>query len=120
MVEALLILSVQMLCMPYLCPHGGFLHHCICNGTYNVAPLSKITHKARVKFSVGTYVDMVDCNVAPLTACHLLLDPPWQFDNDTTHGGCSNCYSFVHKGIHHVFKQMLESGIKFEISYYYK
>jgi hypothetical protein len=33
----------------------------------------KITHKARVKFSVGSYIDTVDCNVAPLTACHLLL-----------------------------------------------
>jgi hypothetical protein len=74
----------------------------------------KITHKARVKFSVGTYVDTVDCNVAPLSACHLLLGRPWQFNHDATHGGCSNCYSFVHKGIHHVFKPMLESGIKSE------
>jgi len=29
----------------------------------------KITHKARVKFLVGTYIDTVDCDVAPLTAC---------------------------------------------------
>jgi hypothetical protein len=33
----------------------------------------KITHKVRVKFSVGNYVDIVDCDVAPLSACHLLL-----------------------------------------------
>lgn len=33
----------------------------------------KITHRTRVKFSVGTYVDTVDCDVAPLRACHLLL-----------------------------------------------
>jgi hypothetical protein len=37
----------------------------------------KITHKARVKFLVGTYIDTVDCDVAPLSACHLLLGRPW-------------------------------------------
>jgi hypothetical protein len=33
----------------------------------------KITHKARIEFSVGNYVDTVDCDIAPLSACHLLL-----------------------------------------------
>jgi hypothetical protein len=61
------------------------------------------------KFSVGTYVNTMDYDVAPLSACNLLLGRPWQFDLDATHGCHSNCYSFVHKGIHHVFKSMLES-----------
>jgi hypothetical protein len=52
---------------------------------------------------------------APLIACHLLLGRPWQVDLDATHGGHSNCYSFVHKGIPHVFKPMLESGIKSKV-----
>ena len=72
----------------------------------------KITHIARVKFSMGNYVDSVDCNVAPMSAYHLLLGRPWQFDLDATHGGRSNNYSFVHKGAHHVLKPMLESAIK--------
>ena len=75
----------------------------------------KITHKARVKFSVGTYIDTVDYDVAPLTACHLLLGRPWQFDLDATHGGRSNTYSFVHKGVNHVFKPIPESAIKVEV-----
>jgi hypothetical protein len=37
----------------------------------------KITHKARVKFSIGNYVDTVDCDIAPMSACHLLLGRPW-------------------------------------------
>ena len=45
----------------------------------------KITHKARIKFSVGNYVDSVDCDLAPISACHLLLGRPWQFDLDATH-----------------------------------
>lgn len=47
----------------------------------------KITHKARVKFPVGTYIDTVDFDVATLSACHLLSGRPWQFDLDATHGG---------------------------------
>jgi hypothetical protein len=72
----------------------------------------KITHKVRVKFSIGNYMDTVDCAVAPMSACHLLLGRPWQFDVDATHGGRSNNYSFVHKGVHHVLKPMPESAIK--------
>ena len=72
----------------------------------------KITHRARVKFSIGNYMDTVDCAVAPMSACHLLLGRPWQFDVDATHGGRSNNYSFVHKGVHHILKPMKESDIK--------
>jgi hypothetical protein len=57
----------------------------------------------------------VDCDVAPLSACHLLLGRPWQFDLDAIHGGRSNNYSFVHKGVHHVLKPMLDSAIKVEV-----
>ena len=72
----------------------------------------KITHRATVKFSIGNYMDTVDCAVAPMSACHLLLGRPWQFDVDATHGGRSNNYSFVHKGVHHILKPMKESDIK--------
>jgi len=75
----------------------------------------KITHKARVKFSIGNYVDTVDCDIVKMSACHLLLGRPWQFDLDATHTGCSNNYSFAHKGVCHVLKPMLESAIKAEV-----
>jgi hypothetical protein len=75
----------------------------------------KTTYKARVNFSIGNYVDIVDCTVAPLSACHLLLRRPWQFDLDATHNGHSNKYSFVHKGVHHVLTQMKENDIKAEV-----
>ena len=75
----------------------------------------KITHRVRVKFSVGSYVDIVDCDVAPLSACHLLLGRPWQFDLDAAHGGRSNNYSFMHKGIQHVLKPVSDSAIKAKV-----
>jgi hypothetical protein len=39
----------------------------------NQSGTPKITHKARVHFFVGNYVDTVDCDVAPMSVCHLLL-----------------------------------------------
>jgi hypothetical protein len=70
-----------------------------------------------MSFVVGStiYIDTVDCDVAPLSACHLLLGRPWQFDLDATHGGRSNNYSFVHKGVTHVLKPMPEAAIKAEV-----
>ena len=47
----------------------------------------KITYKAWVKFSIGAYMDSVDCDVVPVSACHLLLGRPWQFDLNATHEG---------------------------------
>jgi hypothetical protein len=67
----------------------------------------KITHKARVKFSVGNYMDTIDCDVVAMSACHLLLGRPWQFDPDATHDGHSNTYSFLHKGMSHLLKPMM-------------
>jgi hypothetical protein len=39
----------------------------------NQSGMLKITHKARVKFSIANYIDTVDCDIAPLSACNLLL-----------------------------------------------
>ena len=60
-------------------------------------------------------MDTGDCDVAPVSACHLLLGRPCQFDLDATHGGRSNYYSFVHKGVHHVLKPMPDNDIKAEV-----
>jgi hypothetical protein len=80
----------------------------------NQSGMLKITHKMRVKFSIANYIDTVDYDVALLSACHLLLRRPCQFDLDATHTGRSNRYSFMHKGIQHVLKLMIESAIKAE------
>ena len=54
-------------------------------------------------------------DVAPMSACHLLLGRPWQFDLDATHAGRSNNYSFVHKGVHHILKPMSDTIIKVDV-----
>jgi hypothetical protein len=75
----------------------------------------KIIHKVRVKFSFGSYIDKVECDVVPMNVCHLLLGRPWEYDLNATYEGRSNHYSFVHKGMHHLLKPMLECAINAEV-----
>ena len=53
-----------------------------------------MTKQVRVSFSIKTYHDEVLCDVAPMSASHLLLGRPWQFDKDVTYNGRKNTYSF--------------------------
>jgi hypothetical protein len=59
---------------------------------------AKVTHTARVYFSIGTYNDYADCDVVPMQACSFLLGRPWEFDTDAIHHGRSNKYTLMHKG----------------------
>jgi hypothetical protein len=75
----------------------------------------KITHKVRVKFLVGSYIDKVECDVVRMDICHLLLGRQWEYDLNVTHEGRSNHYSFVHKGMHHILKPTLECAINVDV-----
>ena len=33
----------------------------------------------KVPFKIEEYVDTVECDVAPMSVCHLLLGRPWQY-----------------------------------------
>jgi hypothetical protein len=65
---------------------------------FNDAGKAKVIHTCRVSFSIGFYAKSVDCDVVPMEACSILLCHPWEFDNDATHHGQSNTYTFMHKG----------------------
>uniref|UniRef100_A0A0D9W2E7 Retrotransposon gag domain-containing protein n=1 Tax=Leersia perrieri TaxID=77586 RepID=A0A0D9W2E7_9ORYZ len=58
----------------------------------------KVTQTSRVSFSIGSYDDSVDYDVVPMQACSFLLGRPWEYENNATHHGRSNKYTFVHKG----------------------
>ena len=36
----------------------------------------KIGYKVNVPFKIGEYIDIVECDVAPMLVCHLLLGRP--------------------------------------------
>jgi hypothetical protein len=58
----------------------------------------KVTKTARIHFSIGSYHDFADFDVAPMDACSLLLGRPWEFDTDAIHYDRSNKYTLMHKG----------------------
>lgn len=49
-------------------------------------------------FSTGGYKDEVTCDVALMSASHVLLGRPWQFDRDVVHDGRGNTYSISKDG----------------------
>jgi hypothetical protein len=53
---------------------------------------------AHIHFSIATYQDYADCDVAPIQACYLLLGRPGEFDTDVVPHGRSNKYTLMHKG----------------------
>jgi hypothetical protein len=54
----------------------------------------------RMNFVIGSYHDVVECDVVPMQACHILLGRSWQFDTDCVHHGRSSL-------LHHDKKIML-------------
>jgi hypothetical protein len=81
----------------------------------NSCGMLKVTHKVRVSFTVGDYVDEVECDVFPLEVCGLLLGCPWQHDRNVTHAGRANTYSFVHNSKQRTLKLMQDDQTKSDV-----
>jgi hypothetical protein len=50
----------------------------------------------QLNFAIGSYHDVVECDVVPMQACHILLGRPWQFDKNSMHHRRLNQYSFLY------------------------
>jgi hypothetical protein len=79
----------------------GFPTHELCHSYHiqwlNNSGKAKVTHSARIHFSVGSYTDYADFDVAPMEACSILLGRPWEYEKDVAHDGRTNTYTFMHK-----------------------
>jgi len=74
----------------------------------------KIGYRVKVPFKIGEYVDTVECDVAPMSVCHLLLGRPWQYDRYTQHCGRTNQYTLDLKEKKFVLKPMTPQQIMAE------
>ena len=52
----------------------------------------KVSFMVHVEFHIGPYKDTIECDVVPMTVCHILLGRPWQFDRSAVHNGRANTY----------------------------
>ena len=58
----------------------------------------QVEHTVQVSFNIGAYEDTLECDVVPMSVCHLLLGRPWQFDRSVIHNRrTTNHYSFKMK-----------------------
>jgi hypothetical protein len=51
---------------------------------------AKVNKLVRINFLIGSYHDVVECDVVPMQACNILLGRRWQLDKDSMHHGRSN------------------------------
>jgi hypothetical protein len=119
--------------LPLYKPHGGSCHNLVIREMveklglklqrhphpYHVQWLNesgdiKIGYKVKVPFKTGEYVDTVECDVAPMSMCHLLLGRPWQYDRYSQHCGRTNQYTLDLKGRKFVLKPMTSQQIMAE------
>src|SRR3989337_1577903 len=71
----------------------------------------QVEHTVQVSFKIGAYEDTLECDVVPMSVCHLLLGRPWQFDRGVTHNGRTNQYSFKMKGKEFILRPMTPSQV---------
>jgi hypothetical protein len=72
---------------------------------------AKVTKLVQINFVIGSYRDVVECDIVPMQACHILLGRPWQFDKDSMHHGRLNQYSFLHHDKKIVLHRMSHEAI---------
>eukprot|EP00253_Pinus_taeda_P033292 PITA_33292 len=73
---------------------------------YKVSWLQKghqvtVTKQCNVEMQIGTYRDVILCDIMPMDVCHLLLGRPWQFDRKAIHDGRRNTYTIEKDGVKH-------------------
>ncbi|KAK1645868.1 hypothetical protein QYE76_063673 [Lolium multiflorum] len=71
----------------------------------------KIQHTVTISFKIGAYEDTVDCDIVPMTVCHMLLGRPWQYDKKANHDGHTNDYSFKVDDKYFILRPMTPSQV---------
>jgi hypothetical protein len=71
----------------------------------------KISYMVQVEFQSGPCKDIVECDVVPMTVCHLLLGRPRQYDRDVRHNGRANAYNLNWHGKDITLQPMTQSRL---------
>ena len=71
----------------------------------------KIHQVVKVQIKIGAYEDSIECDVVPMSVCHLLLGRPWQYDKGAIHDGRANTYSFKWKDKSYLLRPMTPSQV---------
>ena len=70
-----------------------------------------MSHMVRVEFQIGPYKDTIECDVVPMSVCHMLLGRPWQFHRCVKHNGRANTYQLNWHGKDIILRPMTPQQI---------
>eukprot|EP00253_Pinus_taeda_P004893 PITA_04893 len=84
---------------------------------YKVSWLQKghqliVTEQCKVEIQIGTYKDVVLCDVMPMDVYHILQGRPWQFDRKAIHDGRRNTYTLKKDGHKHTLLPLKDEAGK--------
>ena len=84
---------------------------------YKVSWLQKghqllVNVQCNVEFQIGTYKDVVLCDIILMDVCHLLLGRPWKYDKKAVHDGRNNTYSLEKDGKRHTLSPLEDEAIQ--------
>ena len=65
-----------------------------------------------MEFQIGTYKDVVLCDIMPMDVCHILLGRPWQYDGKVVHDGRKNTYSLKKDGRRHTLSSLQDEAVQ--------
>jgi len=71
-----------------------------------------VTEQCNVEIQIGTYKDVILCDIIPMDVCHVLLGRPWQFDRKVIHDGRMNTYTIEKDGVKHTLLPVKVDGDK--------
>lgn len=70
------------------------------------------TEQCKVEIQIGTYRDVILCDIMPMDVCHVLLGRPWQFDWKAIHNGRKNTYTLEKDGNKHTLLPLKDEANK--------
>ena len=84
---------------------------------YKVSQLQKghqitVTEQCKVEIQIGSYKDVILCDVMPMDVCHILLGRPWQFDRKAIHDCRRNTYTMEKDGKKHTLLPLKDQAYK--------
>ncbi|XP_042009033.1 uncharacterized protein LOC121757575 [Salvia splendens] len=75
----------------------------------------RVKAQCKVPLKIGEVEEEILCDIIPMTACHVLLGRPWEFDRRAYKNGFTNEYFYMLNGLKVRLKPLLPSAV-FEAS----
>ena len=84
---------------------------------YKVSWLQKghqllVNEQCNVEFQIGTYKDVVLCDIMHMDICHILLGRPWKYDRKVVHDGRRNTYFLKKDGKRHTLSPLEDEAVQ--------